>query len=56
MSKDGIVHSITTSIVTGIGVAIPAVYGFGVKVFTVFFLAFVAELGRRVVTRLWRQP
>lgn len=54
VTHDGAGAAFMSSIVTGIVVAIPeSAVTYGGKMLSVFVLAIVAELGRRLVIRLW---
>ena len=55
MHSDHAGASFVSALVTGLIVAIPESWiSYGGKVFSVFVLAVVAELGRRLVNRLWK--
>jgi hypothetical protein len=54
-SNSGIGASLATSAVTGFVAILPeSVLGYGEKLISVLVLAMVAEAGRRLVSRLWR--
>lgn len=55
MHSDHAGAALVSGVVTGVVVAIPeAALSYGEKVLSVFFLAVVAEIGRRLVHRLWK--
>jgi hypothetical protein len=55
MSHEHTGATFVASSVTGLIVAIPeSVLTYGGKVLSVFFLAMIAEFGRRLVNRLWK--